>query len=41
MIETISLLEPKEITYNKQLIEMLLKDLNTDYFNRYDFYDLQ
>jgi hypothetical protein len=41
MIEDIALEEPKEIIYNKEIIKILFKDLNTDYYNRYEFNDLQ
>lgn len=41
MIEDISLEEPKEIIYNKDIIKILFKDLTTDYYNRYEFNDLQ
>ena len=41
MIDDINLEEPKEIIYNRDIIKILFKDLNTDYYNRYDFNDLQ
>ena len=41
MIEDIALEEPKEIIYNKEIIKILFKDLNTDYYNRFEFNDLQ
>jgi hypothetical protein len=40
MIETIEISEPEELHYTREMIELLLKDLKTDYYNRYQFYDL-
>ncbi|KAM3142181.1 hypothetical protein pb186bvf_005590 [Paramecium bursaria] len=39
MIETVSLESPNH--YTKEMIEILFKDLETDYYNRYKFYHLQ
>eukprot|EP00825_Cyclidium_porcatum_P022956 TRINITY_DN2523_c0_g1_i1.p1 TRINITY_DN2523_c0_g1~~TRINITY_DN2523_c0_g1_i1.p1 ORF type:complete len:419 (-),score=83.94 TRINITY_DN2523_c0_g1_i1:365-1621(-) len=41
MLESISIKEPEAIIYGKDIIKELLKDLPTDYYNRYDFYDMQ
>lgn len=41
MIETFEIKEPKEIIYDKIIIKELFKDLETDYYERYDYYDLQ
>ena len=41
MIEDLPTDEPKDLILNKELITILLKDLNTDYYNRYEFNDLQ
>lgn len=41
IIETISLKEPEEIMYKDEHIRELLRDLETDYYERYDFEDLQ
>lgn len=41
MIETIEIKEPKELFYTKEMIILLLQDLETDYYKRYQFYDLQ
>lgn len=41
MIEDFSLKEPKETLFEKHHISMLFKDIKTDYYNRYDFSDLQ
>lgn len=41
MIQTLSLKEPQEIMYTKKHLVELLKDLETDYYERYDFEDLQ
>lgn len=41
MIETISLKEPDEIMYTEDDIRNLLSDLETDYYERYDFEDIQ
>ena len=38
MIETVSLESPNH--YTKEMIEILFKDLETDYYNRYKFYHL-
>jgi hypothetical protein len=40
MIETISLKEPDEIMYKEEHIVELLRDLETDYYERYEFDDL-
>lgn len=41
MIEQISLEEPKSIILEREHIEIMFSDLKTDYYNRYDFTDLQ
>lgn len=41
MIETINLHEPEEIMYKEEHVRELLKDLETDYYERYEFDDLQ
>jgi len=41
MIQTLNLKEPHEIMYTKQHLIELLKDLETDYYQRYEFNDLQ
>jgi hypothetical protein len=41
MIETISLKEPEEIMYKEEHVRELLRDLETDYYERYEFDDLQ
>lgn len=40
IIETISLKEPDEIMYKDEHVIELLRDLETDYYERYDFEDL-
>ena len=40
MIEEMSLMEPKELLYGKELVLELIKDLPTDYYKRYEFNDL-
>jgi hypothetical protein len=40
MIETINLKEPPEIMYTQNHVTELLKDLETDYYQRYEFEDL-
>jgi hypothetical protein len=35
MIETIDIREPSELLYTKDMITLLLRDLETDYYNRY------
>ncbi len=40
MIETIKLKEPPEIMYTQNHVTELLKDLETDYYQRYEFEDL-
>lgn len=40
MIETISLKEPEEIMYKEEHVQELLRDLETDYYDRYEFDDL-
>ena len=40
MIQTLDLTEPPEIMYKKHHVVELLKDLETDYYERYDFSDL-
>jgi hypothetical protein len=41
MIETIKLKEPDEIMYTEEHVRELVKDLETDYYERYEFDDLQ
>jgi hypothetical protein len=41
MIETINLHEPEEIMYKEEHVRELLKDIETDYYERYEFDDLQ
>lgn len=41
MIETVEIKEPKEVEYNMHFVEVLIKDLETDYYERYDFTELQ
>lgn len=41
MIETIEIKEPKEIQYSMEIIEYLINRLETDYYGRYDFTELQ
>lgn len=41
MIETIDLSEPHEIMYTEEHVRELVKDLETDYYERYEFEDLQ
>lgn len=41
MIEEMPTDEPKDLILNKELIQFLFKDLDTDYYNRYEFNDLQ
>ena len=40
MIETINLKEPPEIMYKEEHVVELLKDIETDYYERYEFDDL-
>lgn len=40
MIETLNLKEPDEIMYKVEHVRELLKDLETDYYERYEFDDL-
>lgn len=41
MIQTLDLKEPPEIMYTKTHLIELLKDIETDYYERYEFEDLQ
>lgn len=41
MIETVDLTDPPEIMYKEEHVRELLNDLETDYYERYDFEDLQ
>lgn len=41
MIQTLDLTEPPEIMYTEQHLRELIKDLDTDYYDRYEFDDLQ
>lgn len=41
MIQTINLTEPPEIMYTEAHLRELIKDLETDYYDRYEFDDLQ
>lgn len=40
MIQTLNLTEPKEIMYTEKHLRELIKDLETDYYDRYEFEDL-
>ena len=40
MIETINLKEPDEIMYKEEHVRELLAEIETDYYERYDFEDL-
>ena len=40
MIETLNLTEPSEIMYKEEHVRELLMDLETDYYERYEFEDL-
>lgn len=40
MMQTLTLKEPAEIMYQRKHVEELLKDLETDYYERYEFNDL-
>jgi len=40
MIQTLDLKEPKEILYTETHVRELIKDLETDYYDRYEFDDL-
>ena len=40
MIENLDLKEPPEIMYKEELVVELLRDLETDYYERYEFDDL-
>jgi len=41
MIETIDLTDPSEIMYKEEHVRELVKDLDTDYYERFEFDDLQ
>ncbi|KRX11100.1 Nucleoside diphosphate kinase [Pseudocohnilembus persalinus] len=41
MIQKIPIKEPDNLIYNKELIKILFQELDTDYYERYDFYDIQ
>ncbi|EGR28487.1 nucleoside diphosphate kinase family protein, putative [Ichthyophthirius multifiliis] len=41
MIENISLVEPENLQSSRELMKVLFKNAPTDYYDRYDFYDLQ
>lgn len=41
MIETIDMTEPKDIMYSEEHIRELFVDLETDYYDRYEFEDMQ
>jgi len=41
MIEYLEIKEPEEIQYNKNLIAHLFKPLHTDYYERYNFQEMQ
>jgi len=40
MIDTIDLTDPPEIMYKEEHVRELLSELETDYYDRYDFEDL-
>mmetsp|Transcript_18820 Transcript_18820/g.17975 ORF Transcript_18820/g.17975 Transcript_18820/m.17975 type:complete len:161 (+) Transcript_18820:619-1101(+) len=41
MIETISLVEPPEIMYKEEHVSYMFNDIETDYYDRFEFDDLQ
>ena len=41
MIEELPIIEPREFMYDKFHVEYLLKDLESDYFGRYSFTEMQ
>jgi len=41
MMSNMGFNQPKEFQYEKEHIELLLSDLETDYYDRYNFNDLQ
>lgn len=41
MIEEIEIVEPKEFQHNKLTIDKLFSIVDTDYYGRYNFNDLQ
>lgn len=41
MIETLDLTDPPEIMYKEEHVKELLKDLETDYYERYEFKEVQ
>jgi len=41
MIEYLDIKEPEEIQYNKRLIKHLVKTLDNDYYERYNFLEMQ
>jgi len=40
MIQTLNLTEPQDIMYTEAHLRELIKDLETDYYERYEFDDL-
>jgi hypothetical protein len=40
MIQTLDLHEPPELMYTENHLRELIKDLETDYYDRYEFEDL-
>lgn len=41
MIETIPIKEPKEVHYNMHFFDLLIQEITSDYYERYDFTELQ
>ena len=41
MIETIDIKEPTELHYTREMITLLFNDLETDYYNRFKFNEMQ
>ena len=41
IIETIPIKQPKEAAYNMYFFELLIKEIQSDYYERYDFTELQ
>lgn len=41
VLDTIKMVEPPEIMYREEHVRELLKDIETDYYERYEFSDVQ
>lgn len=41
IIETLEIVEPKEIQYTKDHIRQLIRTLDSDYYGRYKFQEMQ